>query len=280
MESTQLPDNETSFVTTAGWDGTVINEDGSTFMEQVRTYITFKIATVLATYWFPILVPIGLIGNSLSFAVMTKQNNRKMSTCKYMAAININDNILMYICSHEYLVSVLQIHRWNITECKFIAFGALFTVQNCTYLILAMTIDKYIAIKWPHKAATYSTPRRARMIVIGVYESVFIYNIPHFFLSNIIAGLCSGYAIRSLTTSIYSWFSFVLNAVIPFTMLIYMNFVIVKTVRNRKSLRNSSTGSDRRQGMMKDAEHQLTIMLLMVTTGFLVLLFPPYARFI
>ena len=205
-----------------------------------------------------------------------------MSTCIYMAAISVNDNILMYICSHEYLVSALQIHRWKLIECKFIAFGALFALHNCTYLILAMTVDKYIAIKWPHKAATYSTPRRARMIVVGLYVSVFIYNIPHFFLSNIIRGLCSGYAIRSLITSVYSWFSFVLNAVIPFTLLIYMNFVIIKTVRNSRKtfIRDGSTGSEGKKQLMKNAENQLTFMLLMVTTFFLILNFPAYFRFI
>ena len=44
-----------------------------------------------------------------------------------------------------------------------------------------MTIDKYIAIKWPHRAATYSTPRRAKLIVAVVSVWVIIYNVPHLF---------------------------------------------------------------------------------------------------
>ena len=48
-----------------------------TFMEGVETYTSFKIATFLATYWFPVLVPIGVVGNTLSFLVMIKPNNRK-----------------------------------------------------------------------------------------------------------------------------------------------------------------------------------------------------------
>ena len=95
-----------------------------------------------------------------------------------------------------------------------------------------MTIDKYIAIKWPHRTATYSTPRRSRMIVVCLYGSVFIYNIPHFLLSSKVGDRCLAYGISSLLAKVYSWFSFVLNAVIPFTFLIHMNYVIVKTVRN------------------------------------------------
>ena len=70
---------------------------------------------------------------------------------------------------------------------------------------------------------------------------------------------------------------------IPFTLLIYMIFVIAKTVRNsRKSFRDNdrTTGIDARQKTMKTAENQLTIMLLLVTTLFLILLCPGYVRFI
>ena len=55
-----------------------------TFMEEVKTYTTYKIASFTDTYWFFVLVPIGLVGNTLSFLVMIKPNNRKMSTCIYI----------------------------------------------------------------------------------------------------------------------------------------------------------------------------------------------------
>ena len=242
-----------------------------TFMEEVRTYMTFKIATYIANYWFPIIVPIGWFGNTLSFIIMLEPNNRRISTCVYMAAISVNDNIMMYLCLHVFLVAAMEVHRWNPVECKFVAFGALFALQNCTFLILSMTIDKYIAIKWPHRAATYSTPRRARLISVTVYICVFIYNIPHLFLSSTVGKQCLAYAISSTLTSVYSWFSFVLNAIIPFTLLIHMNYVIVKTVRNSRKMFGTNTGNntegsgqgmDTRQKTMRSAEKQLTIMLL------------------
>ena len=68
-----------------------------TFMNKVETYMTYKIAKFIGIHWFPILVPIGLVGNTLSFLVMIKPNNRKMSTCNYMAAISVNDNIMMVL---------------------------------------------------------------------------------------------------------------------------------------------------------------------------------------
>ena len=123
------------------------------------------------------------------------------------------------------------------------------------------------------------------MIAMSLYFCVFIYNIPHFFLSNIIGDKCMAYGISNVISRVYSWFSFVLNAVIPFTLLIHMNYVIVQTVRNsRKQFsandRSTKTKVGTRQTTMKSVENQLTIMLLLVTTLFLILLCPTYFRFI
>ena len=186
MESIRLNNDAASLLnlTTSGWEDKETTND--TFMEEVESSILFKIGTFINIYYYPVFIPVGLVGNTLSFLVMIKPNNRKMSTCIYMAAISINDNLMMYMTCHDYLVSGLNTHNWSLLECKFLAFLALFALQNCTFLVVAMTLDKYIAIKWPHRAATYSTSRRANLITVGVYVCVFIYNIPHFFLSSVI----------------------------------------------------------------------------------------------
>ena len=101
------------------WAGTEVTIK-NTSMEEVELYTIYKIAIFINNYWFPVLVPIGLVGNTLSFLVMTKRNNRKMSTCFYMAAISINDNILICICLHDYLVSSVQIHKWTSIELELI----------------------------------------------------------------------------------------------------------------------------------------------------------------
>ena len=278
--NTTLPLN----LVTTGLEQTETTKD--TFMEEVQSYIIFKIGNFIHIYWYPVNIPVGWVGNTLSFLIMIKQNNRKMSTCIYMAAISINDNLMMCMAGHEYLVSVVQIHKWHSLECKLSGFVALYALQNGTYLVVAMTIDKYIAIKWLHRAATYSTSPRAKIIAVAVYACAFVYNIPHLFLSSVIGGQCINFGISNVFSRVYSWFSFVLNAIILFTVLIHMNFVIVKEVRkSRKMFNDEITGGrgqglDSRQKTMKNVENQVTVMLLLVTTLFLILLCPAYIRFI
>ena len=261
-------------------------------MEKAETYMAFKIADYLSKYWFPFLVPIGWFGNTLSFLVMTKPNNRNMSTCIYMAGISVNDNVMMCLALHHWLVSGIRIHDWVQVECEIIAFLVLITLQNTTYQVLAMTMDKYIAIKWPHKAATYSTPKRAKITVVGIYICSVTYNIPNIFMSNLIGNECLAYVTGGVIAKVYSWLTFVVNAVIPFALLIYMNTVIIQKVRHsRKKFGNKdsfvdnkghgeNTANQRRQKSMKNAENQLTKMLLLVTTLFLILMIPGYFRFL
>ena len=155
-----------------------------------------------------------------------------------------------------------------------------------------MTVDKYIAIKWPHKAATYSTPNGAKIITITVFICACICSVPHLFFSKIIGVQCITYATEDILTKVYSWLTFVVNAVIPFSMLIYMNTVIVKTIRHNQAMftgNETVTGTcmkteskngtiKRRQNSLEGAEKQLRIMLLLVTTLFLILLTPMYVR--
>ena len=263
--------------------------------EEVTTFLTFKIASFIATYWLPILIPIGLIGNNLSFLVMIKPNNRKMSTCIYMAAISINDNFMMFLALYKLIIDLTN-RIMFLVECIIFAYLVLLIIQNTTYQVLAITIDKCIAIKWPHKAAVYSTPKRAKLTVIVVCICVLIFNSPHLVLSGMVGSECLGYVKEGVLTKVYSWLNFVINGVIPFTLLICMNYVIISRVRQSQKMfksnernesihhqqkgRGDTVGKERRQKVMKNAESQLTIMLLLVTTLFLILLIPTYTRFV
>ena len=152
MESVSVGDEVTT-LTNIIRDGREFPEMSTkdTFMEQVENYTAYKIAIFIGIYWLRVLVPIGLVGNTLSFLVMIKPNNRKMSTCIYMAAISINDNIMMcLLCYHTLLVAIFKTHKWHEMECKVIDFLVLYALQNSKFQVLAMTVDKYIAIKWPH----------------------------------------------------------------------------------------------------------------------------------
>ena len=249
------------------------------FMEEVETLLTYKVATFIAKYWNPILVPIGLVGNVLSFLIMVKPTNRKLSTCIYMAAISVNDSTMMLLIFYGWCVDYLKIHKRYPLGCRMESFLIMSALQNATYQVVAMTIDKYIAVKWPHKAATYSTPRRAKWTIVVLYVCVIIYNLPDFFMTKMIGAVCASYVIGGVYAKIYSWLTFILNGIVPLALLIALNSTIMHEVRKSyKQFRNPVDKA--RESTKKAVENQLTLMLLLVTTLFLVLLIPTYVRFL
>ena len=97
-----------------------------------------------------------------------------------------------------------------------------------------MTFDKYFAIKFPHRAMVHSTPQRTKLLIAIIFVTSIIYNIPHLFLTGFVKNIddiCSAYVVEIWYSKLYSWLSFTLNCILPFTLLVWMNYGIIKTVR-------------------------------------------------
>ena len=148
-----------------------------------------------------------------------------------MAAISVNDSMMLFIVLYGWSVSYLKIHKRYPLGCRIESFLIMFALQNATYQVVAMTIDKYIAVKWPHKAATYSTPKRAKWTIVVLYVCVISYNIPDLYMTKMIGTACVSYAVGGVYAKIYSWLTFILNGIIPLTSLIIMNLTIVNEVK-------------------------------------------------
>ena len=67
MESNRFSNNVTSAnnIATSKWEDSLTVND--TFMKEVESLLTFKIAMIVNRYWFSALVPIGLVGNRLLY---------------------------------------------------------------------------------------------------------------------------------------------------------------------------------------------------------------------
>ena len=156
-----------------------------------------------------------------------------------------------------------------------------------TLFILAMTFERFYSIIRPHKAASFNTVKRAKVIIMCSVIVSISYNIPHIFMTGSEGRRCPAYANAKNTNfgKFYYWFSAVINFVLPFILLLIMNCFIIHTIRLRPNL--STTGSDNKgQGQsegqsvkIKSSEMQIFIILLLVTFGFLILVTPAYAFF-
>ena len=73
--------------------------------EQAKSYLLYRAGVGIHTYWLPVLVPVGFVGNILSILVMTSNQNIKISCCVYMSILAIVDNIMLCLATNFWFVT-------------------------------------------------------------------------------------------------------------------------------------------------------------------------------
>ena len=241
----------------------------NTFMEKLRRNKWFKIAEIIRSYWLISLFPIMFICNILSFLVMNLKHNRKSSICTYMSVIAISDNAVLvnqlFIWSNTF-----NLIQSNYLYCKIIAYVNHTLWAYLSYTIIFMTLDKLIAIVVPHKSALLCTVKRARIISVVIFVIVAIFFLPvfHFVGPNKSNKECTIYAMEGWYVTAYMYISMVFSPVFPFVSITVMNSFILYTICRRKNTELAHSSNAHK------VESQLTIMLVMICTTYLVLTFP------
>ena len=145
-----------------------------------------------------------------------------------------------------------------------------------TYLIVNMTFELFYSIIRLHKAASFNTFKRAKINITSVIMFSFIYNGPVLYFSGNDGKICiiNRLASEYFLAEFYYMLSIPVRFALPFVMLLAMNCVIIHTLHQRsKSNFTRSLGQDNK---IKQTERKIYIMLLLVTSGFLILTTPAY----
>ena len=170
-----------------------------------------------------------------------------------------------------------------------------------TYFIVAMTFERFYSIIRPHKAASFNTVKRCRIIIGSIAIVNAAYSLPHLFITSINGRTCLVYynGMRYLAGRIYYFADQGVSFGLPFASLLIMNSVIIHTLCKRsKFIEKNSQGQCHNQGQgqdqievedkhtkMKSSDKQIIIMLLSVTFSYLILMIPSlsmasYAAFV
>ena len=144
------------------------------------------------------------------------------------------------------------------------------------YLLIIMTFERFYSIIRPHKAASFNTVKRARIIIVFIFVSGFSFSIPYFFIVDNIGNFCvpNQFASDNGFGELYYWLTEIFIFIFPFLSLLIMNSIIINTLRERSRL-NLSAGQGKNQSVkVKHSEQQIVTMLLLVSFVFLILNLP------
>ena len=166
------------------------------------------------------------------------------------------------------------------------------SIMCSNLLIVSMTFQRFYGIIQPHKAVSFNTVKRAKIIIACIVTFSFIYRFPNLFTTKIHGRHCIIYGkiLGEAYGQFYYWLTFVLNFMIPFVSLFVMNIVIINILHKRsqsslmKSIRSQGQGHTQGQGhnenscqgQVKNTDQQIYTMLLLVTFSYLVLNTPAY----
>ena len=157
--------------------------------------------------------------------------------------------------------------------------------MSSTWLILAMTFERFYSIIRPHKAASFNTVKKAKIIIVSIFVFFTVFNIPHPFLSEMDGLRCIAWVKRSLVLGqFYFYISIIMAFILPFSLLLAMNCVIIHTLKSRSNLTISQSRlqvqgqgrSDGHAAKSRNPDNQITVTLLVVTFSFLALTTPGY----
>ena len=145
------------------------------------------VAINLYIYFSPFLLFIGTFGNILSVIILQKLSKKVVSTCLYLAVLAIVDLIVLYTrCGNEWLINMSHIDLSNRlmvyseSICKVYPFVFNFIFHLSRWLIVAMSVEAFISIKYPQNVVRMCTLERGRAVILLLTVLLVCVNLHYF----------------------------------------------------------------------------------------------------
>ncbi|CAH1779370.1 unnamed protein product, partial [Owenia fusiformis] len=130
----------------------------------------YKIITNLQIYFKPILIVLGTIGNIFTARVLYKRYVKQNSASVYLLALAItNTLILNLIIAPDWIHIVTQTRYIANTSdwmCRIWKFYSEFIKALCIWLVVAMTVDRFIFLWYPLRAQSICTVFIAKVTTV------------------------------------------------------------------------------------------------------------------
>ena len=229
-----------------------------TLEDLLSVFWEYRVSQVLGLYVFPVIIGLGTLGNVLSFLVLIRKSMRSSSTCFYMIFLAVADTMVLYFDTLRKWLSYINGYdavTHTDVGCKLFTFLSYFSFSWSAWLLVAMTIERFIAIHFPLHAVRMATPGRARKVILLLLVIFLVFNC-HFFwtVTKDDRDQCipeTEYA--SFHDEVVPWLDATVYSFAPFVVLITFNILIIRdnriATRNRRTMR----GRNRQRSAQNDS---------------------------
>ena len=210
----------------------------------------------------PFLTVVGITGNALSFIVMGSPVYRRKSYSYYLRALAVFDSLTL-LTEATVMGNDISIHMGpgaflrdhSAFTCKLTNFLENVVYVMSSWLVVAFTLDRYIAVCHPLQRARLCTETRAK-VLIGVLLVVAIasQSFRFYYISYLEHRERPCHAQAELRMEYfgihYLWFSFCLRFALPFLFIVVCNGLIIFHVQRMQKIRQTEERDKKRRAHM------------------------------
>ena len=199
-----------------------------------------------------------------------------------LIALGVFDNLALLLGLPDHLLAVaygFYVDAWSEFACKSYGYVRAIVDYVGGYLVVVFTIFRVICVYLPHKNSVYCTRRRAyiavmaTVCVIGVIHLDCVINVQYYPLydENVFLYMNCWYVGTGLKIFVdyYQYFLLCIRSVIPFSILIIGNSMIIFKINKFKAKRKAKTTSHGNRSSSEDSE-SMTLMLISISILFLI----------
>ncbi|XP_064607944.1 B1 bradykinin receptor-like [Liolophura sinensis] len=237
----------------------------------------------------PVLLFIGLAGNILVMAVLRVMKFTQSVALFFFFIMALSDcSVLIVVLLHYWLQKTFSIDLRTLSDpgCKIMFFLTYFSMDLSSWTLAAVTVERCIVIRFSLRAGTLVTIKRARIAIVVIMIILTVINGYLLFTQRIgpdgSCGSFEGDAIYFFDEHVFVWIDLFVLAVLPFSVMLGCNIVIVREVHGNVSRHKGLGPADMEKSKSNgnSSVSSITLMLLAVNFYFLVTTIPVSVYFI
>ena len=242
-------------------------------------------------YILAFIIVMGVIFNFLACAVFLQKGIKKTVTVIYFFALACADNVVLIgeilhwlktqTTSGQYMIGHPVIDT-NTHACRLNYFLRYFGRLLSSWLVVSICVERFITVAYPLGLARSSTPRKAKVVILGLVVASFLATSPVFVVFDVRPdeiGQLTCHYFENYQKFYYAWILcviFIGELLVPSVIVLVFTILIIKKLRKAQLQRMYS--KEGQKDVKKDDRKntQTTIALLAVSIAF-VTLRTPYA---
>lgn len=236
--------------------------------DQLEKVIKFYLEGIISF----IVIVLGLIGNSLTVVVLTRRAMYS-STNTFLTGLAIWD--MMVLLGTLFLMTLPQLFdSFKETAFPYVVVYiyplALVAQTSTVWITVSFTVERYVAVCYPLRAATVCTISRARAAIVGVSFLALLFNICRWFehrlntTGNTTVNVLTEFGANPTFLNVYYTILYpIIMLIVPLAILAILNTCLVLAVKR-------SRVQQRTMNVRQCRENNVTIMLVSVVVVFMI----------